>query len=213
MTTEIWKPIPNYEGLYEISNMGKVRSLDRTLIHHRTVGDVKCFYPGKILKEQIRTFGKLQYRMVTLSKDNVQYGVGIHRLVALAFIPNPDNKPFINHKDNNGLNNQVENLEWVTHSENMLWAQKQGRLFEAQSHGGKAGGLVNRKKLIKKLEAITEPVGAWKILSLELMNRANKNYVKCQCKHCGYIAWIETGRLLRNEVSDRCCKCCKRHDI
>lgn len=213
MTDIIWKPIPDYEGLYEVSNLGKVRSLDRTLTNKRNGVEYSCFYPGKVLKEDIRTYGELQYRFVALSKNNRRYNVGIHRLVASAFIPNEENKPFVNHKDNNGLNNNVDNLEWVTHSENMLWAQKQGRLYKSQSKAGKVGSLVNRDKLLTKLKAITEPVGTWKILSLDLMTRSKKNYVQCQCIHCGYISWVETGRLLRKEVSDRCCKCYTRHDI
>lgn len=208
---EIWKDIPGYEGLYKVSNTGKVKSLDRYLDWHGAREGKKAFYPGKELKYRQRTFGHLSYKFVTLSKDNVQKGTGIHRLVAIAFIPNPENKPFINHLDNNGLNNNVTNLEWCTHSENMLWAQKQGRLFKAQSKGGKAGVAVNQEKLRQKIKnSVGKTFKTWLVLSEKTMYRAKKYYVMCQCIHCGYTKWVEVSRLLRLDVTDNCQKCRKR---
>ena len=97
---EIWKPIPNYEGFYEVSNTGKVRSIYR----------YKC-----VLKPMISNAG---YERVDLFKNKGRKQFSVHRLVAMAFISNPDSKLFVNHKDENKLNNSVDNLEWVTHVEN-----------------------------------------------------------------------------------------------
>ena len=92
---ETWKDIEGYEGLYQVSNLGKVRSLRKNII----------------LKNQITSNG---YEMVVLSINNIHKYFLIHRLVANAFILNPDNLPQVNHKDENKTNNCVDNLEWCT---------------------------------------------------------------------------------------------------
>ena len=102
---EIWKPIKGYEGLYEVSNLGRVRSLVNN----------KGQYREKILKHNIRN----GYPSVTLCKNKKLKSFTIHRLVAEAFLPNPDNLPCVNHKDENRLNNFVNNLEWCTYSYNI----------------------------------------------------------------------------------------------
>lgn len=121
---EIWRPIENYEGLYEVSNLGRVRSVDRCV---KQQGRMQL-YKGCILSPYLNNTG---YYAVRLSKDNKKRGFTIHRLVAKAFIPNPLNLPCINHKDENTTNNTVflntdgsvdtdrSNLEWCTHSYNM----------------------------------------------------------------------------------------------
>lgn len=101
---EVWEPIRGYVGLYEVSNMGRVRSL--------------CWYNTNkihILKLKKEKNG---YYRVGLTKNGVQTSHLVHRLVAIAFIPNPNNYPCVNHKDENPSNNCVENLEWCTHSYN-----------------------------------------------------------------------------------------------
>lgn len=100
---EIYVPVKNYEGCYEVSNLGNVRSLSRG----KTI--------GRILKQVTRF---RNYRAVSLSKDNKKTSYNIHRLVATAFLSNPENKKTVNHKDGNAANNRVENLEWATYSEN-----------------------------------------------------------------------------------------------
>jgi hypothetical protein len=108
MIEEIWKPIVGYEGLYEVSNLGNVRSLDRYFI---TNGGYRTFRKGKMLKLTPNPYG---YIIVQLWNKQKCYQQGVHRLVAEAFIPNPNNLPVVNHKDEDKTNNCVENLEWCT---------------------------------------------------------------------------------------------------
>ena len=108
---EIWKDIKNYEGLYQISNYGNVRSLD----HIRKNGTNKYMQKGKMLKPQ-----KINnYLFVRLSKEGKTKQYLIHRLVAIAFLPNKLNYSEINHKDENAFNNNVNNLEWCSHKYNI----------------------------------------------------------------------------------------------
>lgn len=112
---EVWKDIAGYEGLYQVSNRGRVRSLAR-VVPHSTGG--KLTVSPKILIPKDRN----GYDHVSLWKNNKEYRVKVHRLVAQVFIPNPENKPEVNHIDANPKNNVVENLEWVTRRENMRHA-------------------------------------------------------------------------------------------
>ena len=105
MKDEIWKPIKDYEGLYEISNLGRVKSLN----YSRTGKE-------QILKPQKRKNG---YLGVILCYKNTQKQVNIHRLVAEAFIPNPENKPYVDHINTDKLDNRACNLRWVTQKENL----------------------------------------------------------------------------------------------
>lgn len=106
LRTERWKDVEGYEGLYQVSNFGRVRSLD----HYITIRNGgKALHNGKIM---IGGKSGLGYRKVTLCKDGVPKGVNLHRLVAQTFIPNPNNLPEVNHKDENKVNNCRWNLEW-----------------------------------------------------------------------------------------------------
>lgn len=104
---ELWKDIEGFEGLYQVSNLGNVKSLKRNII----------LKPGIVAYKKTKENG---YYIVNL-KSKPFY---IHRLVAEAFIPNPENKPQINHIDCNKRNNNVKNLEWVTREENIQHAYK-----------------------------------------------------------------------------------------
>ena len=121
---ESWKPIAEYEGLYEVSDRGNVRSLDRyikTDIRHVSERLIK----GKILKKNLKRNG---YLTVDLSKGCKTKTTLVHRLVAETFIPNPNGLRFVNHKDSNRQNNDVANLEWVTSSENRLHGISDGNV-------------------------------------------------------------------------------------
>jgi hypothetical protein len=116
---ENWKAIEGYEGLYEISNYGRVKSLSRPVIdkngvHVRTTDEI-------FKKPQVDTRG---YYRVQLSKNNKHKTHKVHRLVAQAFIPNPENKRDVNHIDAVKTNNFVDNLGWVTNAENIAHAQE-----------------------------------------------------------------------------------------
>lgn len=110
---EILKDIEGYEGLYQVSNLGYIRALDKIVID--TTGKKQQKY-GCILKGWIDASG---YLMVGLYKNNSRKVVKVHRIVAKYFIPNPENKREVNHIDRDKLNNCVTNLEWVTPKENM----------------------------------------------------------------------------------------------
>ena len=106
--TEPWRPVPGYEGIYDVSSKGRIRRIHSPNGHHK-----ETLYG--ILEPVINRYG---YHRITLSKNNIRINYSVHRLVALAFIENPNNKPFINHIDGNKVNNTVENLEWCTSGEN-----------------------------------------------------------------------------------------------
>ena len=110
---EEWKDIENFEGLYVVSNMGKVKALERMVINN---GGLQHKHE-RILKAHKTNKG---YYSVVLCKQGKTYPRFIHRLVAQAFIPNPDNKPNIDHIDTDTSNNNVTNLRWVTQKENAL---------------------------------------------------------------------------------------------
>lgn len=103
MIEEVWVDLPGYEGLYRISNMGNIMSLPRKGTK------------GGLMVGVVHPKG---YRQVSLRKDGKQFTEKVHRLVALAFIPNPNNSPQVNHKDENKLNNRVDNLEWCDNTYN-----------------------------------------------------------------------------------------------
>ena len=119
--TEQWRPIEGYEGLYEVSNLGRVKSL-------------KCGRE-RILKPQMKKKGYLQ---VGLRKEGKYKMFKVHRLVAQAFIPNPEGLPQINHKDENPSNNRVENLEWCDSKYNNNYGTHNERIVQTMISNGNA---------------------------------------------------------------------------
>lgn len=116
---EIWKDIKGHEGIYQISNLGNVKSLERLLWN----GHTYYTYKERLLKKSINHNG---YYTVRLSKNGKGKNYLLHRLLAMHFIPNPNNYPIINHKDGNKLNNNLDNLEWCTYKYNNHHAVKEG---------------------------------------------------------------------------------------
>jgi hypothetical protein len=125
---EIWLPINNYHGLYKVSNLGRVKCLERIV----DFGTQK-----RKVKENILVNGNhnMGYKTVVLSFKSRYQTMLVHRLVAESFITNPESKPFINHKDGNKHNNHVENLEWVTRRENEDHAMQNGLKPKGQRNG------------------------------------------------------------------------------
>ena len=117
---EIWKDIPEYKGIYQVSNLGRVKRLQTS---QNRSNNKKLNLKEKLLNGTINYFG---YKKVQLYKDSKFKTFSVHRLVAICFIENKLNKPQVNHIDGNKLNNIVENLEWCNNSENQLHAWKLG---------------------------------------------------------------------------------------
>ena len=117
---EVWKDIPNYEGLYQVSNLGRVKSF-RQSTNHR--------YESEYILKPIHANNG--YCQVTLYDNTIRHKFLIHRLVAEAFIPNPENLPQVNHKDENPYNNAASNLEWCTNDYNSHYGTRIQRCREA----------------------------------------------------------------------------------
>lgn len=149
---EIWKDIKGYKGLYQISNLGRIKSLGRTIKRDKK-GEMRI--EEKII--QVHTL-KNGYNKVDLFKEGKKKCCYIHRLVAEAFIPNTDRKKDVNHINGIKLDNRVENLEWATRSENMKHAFRTGlsATTEAQRIAARKNGSKNitqtYPKIMKKVK-------------------------------------------------------------
>lgn len=124
MMSEIYKDIIGYEGMYQISNMGNVKSLDRYDNKGRVVH-------GRILVHKKDGGG---YHQVCLTKGGTRRYPKIHRLVCEAFLPNPEKKPTVNHKDENKDNNRLDNLEWATYAENAHYGTRIERCYSHRDY-------------------------------------------------------------------------------
>ena len=140
---EIWKPVRDFEDLYEVSNLARVRS---TEITQERISKNGCFYiyhrRMKLLSYFTTNNG---YIAVHLYKDSKLFNKSLHRLVAEAFVPNPDNLPEINHKDENKANNLPSNLEWCNRSYNINYGT--GRIRAAAKMRGKTISEEHKKKI------------------------------------------------------------------
>ena len=157
---EIWKDIEGYKGLYQVSNMGRVKSLERT---------VRCDRGYRIIPERILKTGKNNcgYLHVQLCKEGKVITCRVHRLVAQAFIENPNNLPVINHKDEDKTNNCVDNLEFCSYSYN-------------NSYG--TGNKKRAKKLSKPVIGISKSNGL--ILEFPSLMEASRQVRIDQCSIC-----------------------------
>lgn len=138
--SEIWKDIPNYQGLYQVSNYGNIRSLDRYSSDH--------FCKGRVLKPYGNGKG---YLLVKLCKNGHIKAFQVHRIVANAFLPNRNKKLQVNHLNENKKDNEVTNLEWCTAKQNSNYGTRSKRISIANRNGklskkvkqlGKAGNLI-----------------------------------------------------------------------
>lgn len=145
--SEAWLPIEGYEGLYEVSDKGRVRSMMRTVI---TNAGLERYVAGKLLSQKIEVGN---YRRVSLSKNGKKKTFAVHRLVAMAFLPN--RKDTVNHKDGRPQNNNLENLEWCTAQENMRHAFATGihkiEKGKDNPHYGRRGAETNRAKPVEEI--------------------------------------------------------------
>ena len=136
---EEWRPVVGYEGLYEVSNTGRVRSLDK-------YDSMNRFLRGRILRLFTDGLGYLRAQLYSNSKRK---SFLVHRLVAQAFIPNPDNLPQVNHRDENPSNDNVENLEWCDAKYNSNYGTRNDRIRTTRLRNGTSTGL-SREEYSKK---------------------------------------------------------------
>lgn len=134
--SEEWKPVVGYEGLYEVSSMGRVKSLKRTITGKDGI--------TREIKERILKPGIAEnwYPTVNLSKNGNVVTFRVHRLVATAFIPNPKNLSDVNHKDEDKTNNSVDNLEWMSHKDNSNYGTRNERIGKSVSQKDKKTGVI-----------------------------------------------------------------------
>ncbi len=151
---EQWRKVVGYDDYYEVSNLGRVRSIDRTIQY--TDGRV-VHRKSKILSQKIDR----GYYSVTVSKNNDKKLLKVHRLVAQAFIPNTDNLPCVNHKDENKENNSVDNLEWCTYEYNVNYGTRNRRASER---------LKNRPS---KLKGVPKSLETRKKMSMSMKGKQN----------------------------------------
>ena len=120
---EEWKDVVNFKGLYQVSNLGRIKSYDKTHTGIDKIGrNINRFYPKRIMKQSLEKQGYLRLTLTDRNKKETRHSV--HRLVSIAFTPNPLNLPEVDHLDGNKTNNTIINLKWVTSVENVknAWA-------------------------------------------------------------------------------------------
>ena len=145
MIEEAWRPVVGWEDYYEVSNLGQVRSLDRLCWN----GQARWLKKGKLIKPTLKTKVRdcPRYLQVRLSVEGQQKTLSVHRLVAKAWVPNPENLPEVNHLDEDPFNNQATNLEWCTRSQNMRHGTAIQRITATR-----------RKRGFKEILARTKPI-------------------------------------------------------
>lgn len=139
---EIWMDLLSHEGLYQVSNIGRLRRVPRVMVMEIKGVTINRPLGLKVLKPSFDDHGYLRINIKRV--DNTTRYAKLHRLIAETFIPNPFKKPYINHKDNNRLNNAVWNLEWCTQKENIYHAISIGAMNMKGEHNVNA---INSRKI------------------------------------------------------------------
>ena len=145
---EIWRSVDGYEGYYQVSNNGKIRSVDRSIINSKGI-------KRKIRGSQLKlTPDKDGYLKTTLCKNNKKENVFVHRVVASTFIDNEDTLPEVNHKDENKTNNTIKNLEWCTSQYNTNYGERNKKINKNRRK--KVVGICLETGECKEYESISE---------------------------------------------------------
>ena len=183
MENEVWKDIPDYEGLYQVSNLGRIKSLKRKV--HAGRNRIRWQYERILSNNKTNGNG---YKVVSLNKNSRGKNKYIHRLVAESFIPNPNNYKYINHKDENKANNKVDNLEWCTAEYNNTYNNKHIRALETRmkKHIGcrKILQLNENEEIIKEYFSISQASKEMKV-----SNQAISDCLRGIQKHSAGYKW------------------------
>jgi hypothetical protein len=133
---ERWAPVACFENFYEVSDQGRVRSLDRIVLLHDHPTLKERTMRGRVLFQKTNrpANGNYKRKQVSLWKDNKEHTMNVARLVAEAFIPNPDGAPFVLHLDDDATNNVVSNLQWGDHFENVRQVIERNRMPSGPCH-------------------------------------------------------------------------------
>lgn len=170
---EVWKDIPDFEGLYQVSNYGKVKSLERT-----KQGCLEFYRPDKLLKPGLSHNG---YQSIHLCNKDKKKSWRVNRLVATVFIPNPDNKPQVNHIDGNKLNNRADNLEWSSPKENTHHAIRTG-LSDVKGESNGCAKLTNEDVLFIRscglqTKVLVEKFGVYRTLIQRIRRKGSWKHI------------------------------------
>ena len=188
---EKWKPISGYEGLYEVSNKGNIKSF------HKNKDGVLI----KLFTEKLKHTNYKCLTLVNIFGNKKQFRV--HRIVAEMFLSNKHNKRFVNHIDNNGENNCVENLEWCSQSENIKHSHNQNRSEQVYL----ANKIQSNKAQRNREEMIGKKYGKWLVLKAMPKEYTTKSVSKMLCKcECGTEKEVVMVNL-KNGRSTQCMSC------
>lgn len=180
--SEIWKDIPGFEGFYMVSNLGRVKSLPRVVM--RSNGK-SYTHKEVIIKERKNAWGYSTLPLTVSPGANKQRNWMVHRLVALAFLDNPNNYPQINHKDGDKSNNTPGNLEWCTNSMNQLHAWENGLNKYTGKNNVKVVQMDESGNIIKVWDSMHEAErGLSKVTVGHIWSCVNGKR-----KHCGGYRW------------------------
>lgn len=195
MKYERWKDIVGYEGFYQISNKGRVRSLDRyvPIVRSRSIFYIQ-FVKGRTLKLQTDHYG---YLVANLRRNGRKKENKIHRLIAIAFIPNPHNKPVINHKDGTKTNNSIRNLEWCTQADNLRHAIRTGLI--TKNYGNRNYTKLSKSDVLK-IDRLLKTTG---LTYMQIATKYGVSKSAISSISLG-MTWSKVTRRIKGEVNLRC---------